>query len=199
MNPRPKTHPSELLRAQAVILASAVSLGHRQAVTRCGFGSFMVHGALKALRAHVLHSSTPHPRPLTSGVERSLLKQRQEQRNRCSLIYKMPVLWMSGASARYSDFRVPVETGTPPRRRGSRVIRGAAVAKGARRTPHTLTSLLLSKRDPLRWAPIWGTFEMVPGHFKKGDCRFASRTAPERPHTPQTYKGKFPTYMPPEI
>ncbi len=145
LNPRPKTHPSELLRAQTVILASAVSLGHRQAVTRCGFGSFMMHGAGKAYRAHVLHSSTPHPRPWTSGVERSLLKQRQEQRNRCSLIYKMPVLWMSGASARYSDFRVPVETGTPP--------------------------------CFLKWP------EAIS---KKGDCRFAARTAPEGPHTPQT-------------
>ena len=120
LNPRPKTHPFEPLRAQTVILASAVFLGHGQAVTRRDFGSFIVHGAGKAYRAHVLHSSTPHPRSWTSGVERSLLRQRQEQRNRCSLIYKMPVLWMSGASARYSNFRVPVETGTPPRRRKSR-------------------------------------------------------------------------------
>ncbi len=57
---------------------------------------------------------------------------------------------MPGPSARYSSFRVPVETGTPPRRRrGSRVGSGRGERYGARRTPHTLTSLLLSKRDPL--------------------------------------------------
>ena len=26
----------------------------------------------------------------------------------------MPILWMVGASARYSDLLIPVETGTPP-------------------------------------------------------------------------------------
>ena len=44
------------------------------------------------------------------------IKQRRELRYRRSLIYKLPVLWMSGASARYSCPHVPVETSTPPDR-----------------------------------------------------------------------------------
>ena len=32
----------------------------------------------------------------------------------CSLIYKMPVLWRSGAAARWSRLHTPVETGTSP-------------------------------------------------------------------------------------
>jgi hypothetical protein len=42
------------------------------------------------------------------------IKQRREQFYCCSLIYKVPVLRMSGASARYSCPHVPVETSTPP-------------------------------------------------------------------------------------
>ncbi len=80
-----------------------------------GLGSFIIHGPLKALRAHVHHLSTPHPGPWSSRVERSLIMQREEQNYRCSLIYKsLPVLWMSGASARYFCLRTPVETSTPP-------------------------------------------------------------------------------------
>ena len=79
-----------------------------------GLGSFIVHGALKALRTHVHHWSTLHPGPWSSRVERSLIKQREEQVLRCSLIYKMPILWMVGASARYSCLHTPVETSASP-------------------------------------------------------------------------------------
>ena len=54
-----------------------------------GLGSFIMHGALKALRTHVHHLSTPHPGPWSSRVGRSLLRQREEQDFRCSLIYKL--------------------------------------------------------------------------------------------------------------
>ena len=78
-------------------------------------GSFMIHGALKALRTHVHHLSTPHPGPWSSRVERSLIKQREEQCYRCSLIYKKcPFYGCSGASARYSCLHAPVETVTSP-------------------------------------------------------------------------------------
>ena len=74
-----------------------------------------MHGALKALRAHVHHSSTLHPGPWYSRVERSLIKQREELYRCCSLIYKrLPILRMLGASARYSCLHAPVETVTPP-------------------------------------------------------------------------------------
>ena len=78
-------------------------------------GSFIMHGALKALRTHVHHSSTLCPEPWSSPAERSLIKQREEQVRCCSLIYKLPVFKMSGASARYFCLHTPVETGTSPR------------------------------------------------------------------------------------
>ena len=56
---------------------------------------------------------------------------------------------MSGPSARYSSFRVPVETGTPPRRRGSRDTSPKGCHFRACLSAQSLTSLLLSKRDPL--------------------------------------------------
>ena len=81
-----------------------------------GSGSFMMHGTLKALRTHGPHSSTPQTGPWDSRKRRSRIKRREEQCCRCSLIYKLPVLWMPGASARYSCLRTPVETSTSPRR-----------------------------------------------------------------------------------
>ena len=80
-----------------------------------GFGSFMMHGTLKALRTHGPHSSTPLSGPWASRKRRSRIKRREEQCCRCSLIYQLPVLWMPGASARYSCLRPPVETSTSPR------------------------------------------------------------------------------------
>ena len=77
----------------------------------------MIHGRLKALPAHVHHETTPVPGPWSSRVRRPLFKQRRERYRYRSLIYKLPVFRWSGATARYSCFRVPVETGTPPRRR----------------------------------------------------------------------------------
>ena len=49
------------------------------------------------------------------------VKPRRELRYRRSLIYKLPVLRWPGTTARYSYFNVPVETGTPPRRRKVRL------------------------------------------------------------------------------
>ena len=45
------------------------------------------------------------------------VKPRRELRYRRSLIYKLPVFRWPGATARYSCFNIPVETGTPPHRR----------------------------------------------------------------------------------
>ena len=50
-------------------------------------------------------------------------KQRRERRYRCSLIYKLPIFKMLGASARYSRFCAPVETSTAPRRDKLRILR----------------------------------------------------------------------------
>ena len=48
------------------------------------------------------------------GRDARAITQREEQVFQCSLIYKLPVLWMPGASARYSCLRTPVETSTSP-------------------------------------------------------------------------------------
>ena len=55
------------------------------------------------------------------------VKPRRELRCRRSLIYKLPVLRWSGATARYSRLYVPVETSTPPRRRSKLHITRFAV------------------------------------------------------------------------
>ena len=114
-----------------------------------GLGSFIVHGALKALRTHVHHSSTPHPGPWSFRVGRPLIKQRRERRYRCSLIYKLPVFRMSGTSARYSRPHVPVETSTPPRCRKVRSIRDAQAWASLISLPCSSAS----RRTRLRWAP----------------------------------------------
>jgi len=73
-----------------------------------------MRGTGKAYRTHVHHWSTPYPRPWSFPVRRWLFKQPGEQTCCCSLIYKLPILRMVGASARYSCLHTPVETGTPP-------------------------------------------------------------------------------------
>ena len=53
-----------------------------------GLGSFMMHGALKALRAHVRHSSTPVPGPWPLRDRRPPLIRQRSRNWCCSLIYK---------------------------------------------------------------------------------------------------------------
>ena len=112
-----------------------------------GSGSFIVHGALKALRTHVHHSTTPRPGSWSFRAGRSRLKPRQAQRYRCSLIYKLPVFRMSGPSARCSPTRVPVETSTPPSRRKLHIPRFAAPGGKAR----SFRCSSPSRHNRLRW------------------------------------------------
>ena len=109
-----------------------------------GLGSFMIHGALKALRTHGHHSSTPQPGPWSSRGRRSLIKQREEQNRCCSLIYKTPILRMVGASARYSCLHTPVETSTPPRRKKLAPFRFRGLRK-SRESCTSVSSFFLSK------------------------------------------------------
>ena len=95
------------------------------------------------------HTCTTHRRPVPdrgpSGQD-GRIKQRRELRYRRSLIYKLPILGMLGASARYSCFCTPVETSTPPRRRKVHSAQDAL--------PGILYSIplrLLSAQKPLRW------------------------------------------------
>ena len=57
--------------------------------------------------------SRPSPARGPSGADGRVM-QRREQFCCCSLIYKLPILRVLGALARYSCFFAPVETGTPP-------------------------------------------------------------------------------------
>ena len=54
LNPRPKALEQELLRAQTVIAEDLTSSSHQPKASRhaSGSGSFMMHGAFKALRTH---------------------------------------------------------------------------------------------------------------------------------------------------
>ena len=78
-------------------------------------------------------SRTPHqrrlPRPVASPVQTAALIRQQQQQCCCYLIYKLPVLWRSGAAARLSRLHTPVETGTPPRRYKLRYARFRLTAK----------------------------------------------------------------------
>ena len=115
-----------------------------------GLGSFIVHGALKALRTHGHHSTTPHPGSWSFRAGRSRLKPRQAQRYRCSLIYKLPVLRMSGTSARYSRLYVPVETSTPPCRRKVHFTRNTLSG-----IPRFISLLLHFQTNPLALGFAW--------------------------------------------
>ena len=135
----------------------------------------MIHGALKALRTHGHHSTTPHPGSWSFRAGRSRLKPRQAQRYRCSLIYKLPIFRMLGASARYSRLCVPVETSTPPRRRGEiRFTPFPAAPKTAFRSfappsPHWTRSAGLQRGPPVpswqralrAFAPLWRALGFV--------------------------------------
>ena len=115
-----------------------------------GLGSFIVHGALKALRTHGHHSTTPHPGSWSFRAGRSRLKPRQAQRYRCSLIYKLPILRMLGASARYSRLYVPVETSTPPCRRKVHFTRNTLSG-----IPRFISLLLHFQTNPLALGFAW--------------------------------------------
>ena len=106
------------------------SLAPARAATLWGLVAslFMVRAKL------CVRTCTTHRRPVPDrGPSRQdgRIKPRRELRYyRRSLIYKVPVLKMPGASARYSCFRTPVETSTPPCRRGKlRIVQLAAGGK----------------------------------------------------------------------
>ncbi len=76
----------------------------------------MWHGR-SAPYAHLpLNDALPGSRSFRVG--RLPLVRQQQQQCCCYLIYNLPVLWRSGAAARWSRLHTPVETLTPPCRRG---------------------------------------------------------------------------------
>ena len=87
-----------------------------QAVMLHGLVASLVMPGAKLTPVTCTTQVTPKPGSWSFRGGRPLIKQRRELRCRCSLIYKLPVFRMSGASARYSRTHVPVETSTPPNR-----------------------------------------------------------------------------------
>ncbi len=104
-----------------------------------------------ALRTHVRRSTTPRPGPRPCRAGRSRLKPRRAQRYRWRLKF-LPVLRMSGASARYSRTYVPVETSTPP----SSPRQGARRAKAARK--QTPGRAKMAPREMVRILQIYDFF-----------------------------------------
>ena len=96
---------------------------------------------------------TPRTGSWSFQVGRLLLIKQRKRNFRCSLIYKeVPVLRWPGATARYSCLRVPVETGTPPRRDKVRSVRDT---RQRRLSLPPLPCLSSPNRTRLRWAPVW--------------------------------------------
>ena len=91
------------------------SLTQARAVTLLGLveSLFMVRATLSARTDAT--KMTPLPARGPSGADGcGRIRRQRELRYRCSLIYKLPILRMLGASARYSRLHTPVETGTAP-------------------------------------------------------------------------------------
>ena len=73
-----------------------------------------MHGRGNSYPPHVrrINDAFPGLRPLR--FRRLPLVRQRQQYDCCQLIFKLPVLWRSGAAARLSSLHTPVETGTAP-------------------------------------------------------------------------------------
>ena len=78
------------------------------------FSRVIVHGRGNSYPPHVRHINDAFPglRPLR--FRRLPLVRQRQQYECCQLIFKLPVLWRSGAAARLSCLHTPVETGAAP-------------------------------------------------------------------------------------
>ena len=78
------------------------------------FSRVMMHGRGNSYPPHVRHINDAFPGLWPLRFRRLPLIRQQQQQCCCYLIYKLPVLWRSGAAARLSCLHTPVETGTAP-------------------------------------------------------------------------------------
>ena len=78
------------------------------------FSRVMMHGRGNSYPPHVrrINDAFPGLRPLR--FRRLPLVRQRQQYDCCQLIFKLPVLWRSGAAARLSCLHTPVETGAAP-------------------------------------------------------------------------------------
>ena len=79
------------------------------------FSRVIVHGRGNSYPPHVRHINDAFPGLWPLRFRRLPLVRQRQQYDCCQLIFKLPVLWRSGAAARLSRLHTPVETGTPPR------------------------------------------------------------------------------------
>ena len=134
------------------------------------------------MRTHGHHSTTPHPGSWSFRAGRSRLKPRQAQRYRCSLIYKLPIFRMLGASARYSRLYVPVETSTPPCRRKVHFTRNTLSG-----IPRFISLLLHFQTNPLALDFVWrpdsakSTSFRTPAEGGYPSCRSLAPRLPGEP------------------
>ena len=98
------------------------------------FSRVIVHGRGNSYPPHVRHINDAFPGLWPLRFRRLPLVRQRQQYDCCQLIFKLPVLWRSGAAARLSRLHTPVETGTPPRRYKLRYTRFRHAAK-ARTAP----------------------------------------------------------------
>ena len=112
----------------------------RQAATPAGRVRVMMRGRVNSFPPHGRHINDAFPGLWPLRFRRLPLVRQQQQQCCCYLIYKLPVLWRSGAAARLSRLHTPVETGTPPHRRGK-----------LRSTPLPRSSLRLFAKAPHRF------------------------------------------------
>ena len=80
------------------------------------FSRVIMHGRGNSYPPHVrrINDAFPGLRPLR--FRRLPLVRQRQQYDCCQLIFKLPVLWRSGAAARLSCLHTPVETGAAPYR-----------------------------------------------------------------------------------
>ena len=125
----PLLFPSETAHRHAVNSGELHDVWHRQSL----------------LYAHLpLNDALPGSRSFRVG--RLPLVRQQQQQCCCYLIYNLPVLWRSGAAARWSRLHTPVETLTPPRRRGE--IRSVPFPPHSEFSKQGFTGSLESSSEP---------------------------------------------------
>ena len=109
-----------------------------------------MRGQVNSFPPHGRHINDAFPGLWPLRFRRLPLVRQRQQYDCCQLIFKLPVLWRSGAAARLSSLHTPVETGTPPRRRKVQPTPLPIMAKTS-----FAPLFLLSKTDPLHWVPFW--------------------------------------------
>ena len=79
-------------------------------------GRVMMHGRGNSYPPHVRHINDAFPGLWPLRFRRLPLVRQRQQYDCCQLIFRLPVLWRSGAAARLSSLHTPVETGAAPYR-----------------------------------------------------------------------------------